>query len=275
MAKPILKWVGGKTQLLEPIRSLLPQKIRNYYEPFIGGASVFLNLASCGVIEGDSYLNDLNPELINLYTIIRDCPEGLKEELDKLVSKGLTQEAYYEIRAACPTGSAEKAARTLYLNKCGFNGLFRMNRKGQFNTPWGKRERVTFFDPANLLSCSQLLQKSVLTTGDFSLLAGGAGPGDVVYVDPPYVPLSATSSFQSYTSDGFGLENQKRLAKWCRELVSRGVHVLASNSDTPTVRELYSDFKIHVAPARRNINSKGTGRGPVNELLMVGCQSQG
>lgn len=270
MAKPILKWVGGKTQLLEPIRSLLPQKIRNYYEPFIGGASVFLNLASCGVIEGDSYLNDLNPELINLYTIIRDCPEALKEELDKLVSKGLTQEAYYEIRAACPTGSAEKAARTLYLNKCGFNGLYRMNKKGQFNVPWGKRDKVTFYDPKNLQECSEAFKRATLTTGDFSALAGNAGKGDVVYVDPPYVPVSATSNFSSYTSEGFGPEDQRRLAQWCREKVDQGVYVLASNADVPLVRELYHDFELHVIPARRNVNSKGSGRGPVNELLMVG-----
>lgn len=282
MARPIIKWVGGKTQLLPAIEALLPRNghERTYFEPFMGGAAVFFHLAQRGIFSR-AVLNDWNPELVNLYRSLRDFPEELMAQIDVLqtVDPSLGWEArYYAIREMDPTqlSPVRRAARTVYLNKNGFNGLYRQNKSGKFNVPWGKKDqRVECYDPDNIRSCSQLLNDfASLHQGDFLGTLDRALPGDLVYLDPPYVPLSKTSDFTAYTSEGFDYSDQQRLAIKFRELAERGVYVLLSNSDTPLVRELYDGFEINEVHARRNINSKGAKRGPVGEVIVVGRAAQ-
>lgn len=267
--RPFLKWVGGKTKLLPQLLPLLPKRINTYYEPFLGGAAVFFHLASTGLINR-AVLNDFNPELINCYRVVRDFPEELIEQTARLK---FDPGVFKELRAIRPSALSpvRRAARTIYLNRTGFNGLYRLNKKGEFNVPWGKYVNPTILDAPRIRACGEALNRyASLYSEDFSSVVEAAVAGDVVYFDPPYVPLNATSNFRSYTKEGFGLQDQKRLALCFRQLVERGVAVLASNSDTPLVRELYSDFETHVVHMRRNINSKGEGRGPINELLLVG-----
>lgn len=268
-AKPFLKWAGGKRQLLPELEKLLPKKIETYYEPFIGGGAFFFHLANQGRFHR-AVLNDWNPELINVYRVVRDFPDELVEQLDRLE---ITKEVFMELRAVDPMTLApvRRAARTIFLNKTGFNGLYRLNKKGQFNVPWGKYKNPKVLDPDNIMACGKTLNRyASLHTGDFSKIVEKAVADDVVYFDPPYVPLNSTSNFKSYTSEGFTLDDQRRLAICFRELVERGVRVIASNSDTPVVRELYEGFEIHDASARRSINSKADQRGPINELIIVG-----
>ncbi len=267
-AAPFLKWAGGKRELIPTIAPLLPPRIRTYYEPFIGGGAVFWHFANTQRFE-TAVLNDFNPEIVNCYEVIRDEPQAL---LDQVRQWPVTEELYNELRAQSPGAlpKVTRAARTIFLNKAGFNGLYRQNRKGQFNVPWGKRTNVTIVDPDRVLACSRALTGVTLRVGDFAAAVEGAGPGDAVYLDPPYVPLNPTSNFKSYTGAGFSDEDQARVAETCRGLRARGVAVLASNSDTPLVRSLYADFDLIVVPVRRAINSKATHRGPVNELLIVG-----
>lgn len=275
-AKPVIKWVGGKTQLLKPIFDALPETIETYYEPFIGGAAVFLALASEGRFRR-ARLNDWNPELVNLYSVVRDEPEQLMHLLDywrelyeadpKQVYAGVREDD----RADGPGLPVDVAARTIFLNKAGFNGVYRQNKAGKFNVPWGKKPKVNFYDRENMLACSHALKLvEGFTTGDFAPAVSNAGPGDVVYMDPPYIPHSATSNFTSYTSDGFSMDDQKRVADTARQLVQQGAHVVVSNNDVAPIYDLYAGFEIRQIQARRSVNSKGDKRGAVGEVLIVG-----
>lgn len=266
-ARPFLKWAGGKTRLLGVLSELLPDEIETYYEPFLGGASLFYHLAQQGRFR-HAVLNDCNPELVNCYRVVRDFVPELVEQLGALQ---VSKEIFEELRGIDPTSLSpvRRAARMIYLNKTGFNGLYRVNRLGRFNVPWGDYKSPKVVDEGNLRACSHVLNgAATLLDGDFVEAVGKAKAGDVVYFDPPYVPLSPTASFKAYTKDGFTLNDQQRLAICVRELASKGVLVLVSNSDTPTVRELYAGFEIHVARMRRNISSKGDGRGPVDEVIV-------
>lgn len=267
-AKPFLKWAGGKTRLLGTLSELLPDDIRTYYEPFLGGGALFFHLALQGRFRS-AVLNDVNPELVNCYRVVRDSAPELVEELGDLeVSKAV----FEELRRVDPTSLSpvRRAARMLYLNKTAFNGLYRVNRSGRFNVPWGAYDRPKVLDEPNLVACSRLLQESTqVRDGDFVASVQTASSGDVVYFDPPYVPLSPTANFESYTKDGFSRSDHERLATCVRDLARRGVKVLVSNSDTPVVRELYAGFQILTVRMRRNISSKGDGRGPVNEVIVV------
>lgn len=270
LAKPFLKWAGGKTQLTPYLEELLPRDIRTYYEPFIGGGSFFFHLANKGRFER-AVLSDYNPELINCYKVIRDFHSELVEQLEIL---SITKDDFYRIRAENPQdlSPVRRAARTIYLNKTCFNGLYRLNKKGQFNVPYGQYKHTPkLYNQETLEGCAEVLNRyAVLHTHDFAKATKTAVEGDVVYFDPPYVPLTPTSNFKNYTGDDFTLYDQQRLAICFKELASRGVAVIASNSDTPLVRELYEPFEKHVVQARRSINSKGSKRGPVNELIIVG-----
>lgn len=271
-AHPILKWVGGKTQLLGPILKLLPKSFNTYYEPFFGGGAVFFALNTQGRFD-QAIINDWNPELINLYTVVRDFSSPLTHELETLqnaYNASSDQKAYYlQVRAETPATPILRAVRTVFLNKCGFNGIFRQNKSGGFNVPWGKRPKVNLCDPSNIRRCAQALDKVAdFRTGDFTLAVKDAQAGDAVYMDPPYIPHSVTSNFTGYTSEGFTMEDQKRVAQTARELVERGVHVLLSNNDVPVIYELYEGFEIHKVEARRSVNSKGDKRGPVGEVLI-------
>ena len=267
--RPFLKWAGGKTQLLPQLEELLPRTINTYFEPFIGGGAFFFHLANKNRFKR-AVLNDWNPELVNAYRVVSDFTEELIEQLGQFE---ISKDYFLEIRATDPNdlSPVRRAARTIYLNKTAFNGLYRQNKKGQFNVPWGQYKNPRILNPEVLRACGRVLNHyASLYTGDFSKSTEGAGEGDVVYFDPPYVPLSSTSNFRSYTSDGFTMDDQKRLAEHFKELVNRGAAVIASNSDTPEVHELYEGFERHTVKARRNINSKGGKRGPVNELIIVG-----
>lgn len=264
-AKPILKWAGGKSQLLTQLLEHFPNKFERFIEPFLGGGAVALSLKP-GV---PAILNDGNDELIKLYQVVRDWPDELVKALDKL-SKDYSEEFYYQIRSQIPKSDIDQAARTIFLNKTGFNGLYRQNRKGQFNVPFGKRENCpALYDKANLLLVSSRLQSAKLQFGDFALAINAAGPGDFIYCDPPYEPLSRTSSFNSYTGGGFSQQEQQRLHKACTDAAGKGAIVAVSNSSASFILDLYAGNDIRKVVAKRAINSKATGRGAIEEVLIM------
>lgn len=275
-ARPFVKWAGGKTQLLPALCEIMPQKIRTYYEPFLGGGAVFFALAAQGRFER-AVLNDSNEELIDTFRVVRDFPAELMKALRTHQSNEWNTAAYFDrIRRQDPQTltPVDRAARMIYLNKTCFNGLFRVNRKGEFNVPFGRYKNPTLFEEVNLLACSKLLERVAnLQTTDFVEAIHDVGPGDVVYFDPPYIPISATSNFASYTTGGFGLNDHYRLAALFKQVVASGAFVLLSNSETSTTRALYSGFEVRPVTAKRHINSKGDRRGPVGELIIVGREA--
>lgn len=268
-ATPFLKWAGSKRFLAEEILRRLPAKINTYYEPFVGGGAVFFALAAEGRFKR-AVIGDANEELMNVYAMIRKCPDALM----LFLGRGFEQDekSYYRIRAQDPNklSPLARAARTLYLNKVGFNGLYRVNKKGVFNVPWGRQEGRGIFEEENILACSKALAETKLTSLDFEKTVAGARRGDVCYFDSPYIPVSPTANFTTYTAGGFTLADQIRLRDVAAALVKRGVHVLLSNADTPLVRKLYRGFKIEKVQAPRRVNSKASKRGNVGELLISG-----
>ena len=271
-ARPFIKWAGGKNQLLPALGGLFPTKFRTYYEPFIGGGAVFWHIAASRRFEA-ALLNDFNEELIDTYTAIRDSHEALIAALNEHMRQAWnTQEYFTEIRKQRPADLdlVARAARMIYLNKTCFNGLYRVNKSGGFNAPFGRYENPKLFEGDNIRGCSEVLQRKVeLTKGDFTQAITKASAGDVVYFDPPYVPVSETSNFLGYTSDGFGSMDQERLALCFRDLAKKDVSCILSNSDTPLVRKLYEGFEIVSVQAKRNINSKGDKRGNVGEVIVI------
>ena len=267
-AKPWAKWCGGKTKLLPKILPLFPEKIGTYFEPFLGGGAVFFALAAEVRFER-AFISDANKELADTYRAIAHKPL----EVIKHLSKHVYEESYYySVRASRPRSLAARAARMIYLNRTGFNGLYRVNKKGVFNVPFGRYTNPTICDEENLLLVSAVLRRSTVAVGgvDFEDVVKRARKGNVVYMDPPYVPVSKTSNFTAYAKGGFDEAQQVRLRDCFRQLDDRGVHVLLSNSDTPFVRRLYEGFRISMVKAPRRINSKGGKRGDVSELLISG-----
>lgn len=262
-AKPFLKWAGGKTSLLPEILPRLPKKIRTYYEPFVGGGAVFFALAVENRFKR-SVLGDANEELIETYLAVRDDLGGLLPRLKAHAVKH-SEDYFYKVRAS---RGSYGPARFIYLNRTCFNGLYRVNRKGEFNVPFGKYANPTICDEENLRACTVALSDVELLAMDFDSSTTGASRGDAVYFDPPYVPASDTANFTAYVKGGFGPETQERLHGVAERLAKRGAHVLLSNSDTPFVRKLYKGWKIERVEAPRRINSKGEKRGNVGELLI-------
>ena len=267
--KPILKWVGGKTQLLNEIEKRIPKKFNNYFEPFIGGGAVCFNFEF-----DNASINDFNPELANLYNVIKTKPFELIQDLKKHKNDS---EYYYQIRALDRNKEIynalldiEKASRIIFLNKTCFNGLYRVNSKGEFNVPFGKYSNPKICDEENLLKLSNYFKifDIKITNLDFEEALKEAEKDDFVYLDPPYEPISETSSFTSYNANGFNQEEQKRLKKVCDELTKKGVKWLLSNSASPFILELYKDYNIEFVKAKRSINSKGNKRGQINEILI-------
>jgi DNA adenine methylase len=264
---PFLKWAGGKRQLLAHIEALLPERIDTYFEPFLGGAAVFFRLAA-GRRFRRAVLADANPELVNCYRAIRDDVDAVIAELGQYRNN---RALYYRVRRRDPAKlpSIARAARLIYLNRCGYNGLYRVNSSGQFNVPFGRYLRPLICDEPRLRAASAALQKAKIVCDDFANTLKKVGPADFAYLDPPYVPLSATSSFTAYAARDFGMPDQQRLADVLRTLAVRNVPALLSNSDCETTRELYRGFdRIDRVPARRAINSVGHARGPVAEILV-------
>ncbi len=265
-SKPVLKWAGGKSSLLPQLINLFPSKFNRYIEPFLGGGAVFFSLRSDLI---PSLVNDYNTEIFRLYQIIRDYPNELIHYLDLFANK-YSEDFYYIMRSCYPENDIEKAARTLYLNKTGYNGLFRMNLKGKFNVPFGKRLNCpSLYDKINILSVSDRFQNAKLENKDFEEIINGTGEGDFIYCDPPYEPISQTSSFNTYNSGGFSFLEQKRLFEVCKNAANRGAIVAISNSIAPPIVELYKNSTIYRVLAKRSINSKGNGRGQVEEVLAI------
>lgn len=265
--KPIIKWPGGKSQLLNKIKERLPKHLKDYtywtyYEPFLGGAAVLLDLNPT-----DAVANDINPELINVYIQIRDHVDQLLLELellDRMHEDHPDTKAYYYIirdkfNEELGTNTCTQAARFIYLNKHCFNGLYRVNSKGEFNVPFNGKLSGRSVDPNHLREMSTRLKQVTFKLGDFEAAVLDAGPGDLVFFDSPYAPLTATS-FTDYTKEGFSYEDHVRLAKVFKELTNRGCYCMLTNHDTPLIRELYKDYKIEVVDVRRSINRKGDGR---------------
>jgi DNA adenine methylase len=262
-ARPFLKWAGGKGQLLEQLQPLLPPRYRRYLEPFAGGAAMFFSLGPRRAV-----LADVNAELVDCYLAARDDVDGV---IAALGGYRYGTEEYYRTRARDPQTLplAERAARTIYLNRTGYNGLYRVNRSGKFNVPMGRYTNPLLCDATNLRACSKALQGIDVRVADFEAVAARAKPGDFVYFDPPYVPVSDTADFTSYVPGGFSAAQQKRLATLFASLARRGVHAMLSNSDTPAVRELYRGFPIARVLASRAINSRGSRRGKVGEVVVT------
>lgn len=274
--RPFLKWAGGKTQLLPVLLAHVPAQFQRYHEPFVGSAALFWELYNQGRIQHGAVLSDVNRALIELYTVVRDAVEDLIAALQKHDQHKTSREYYYEVRSwdRLPDWEhrtlVDRAARMIFLNKTCYNGLHRVNRRGHFNVPFGRYQNPTVCDPQNLRAASIALQGVDLRVEDFHGVAGRAQPDDLVYFDPPYMPLSPTASFTAYSQYRFGAAEQHGLAKTFAELAGRGCHVLLSNSSTPLIHELYANFCVEKVPARRAINSNATSRGIVQEVLVIG-----
>lgn len=266
-----LKWAGGKLQLIEQLENLFPHKFRNYYEPFIGSGAVFFYVKS-KLKPNKVILSDTNEELINCFVIVRDKPSELVESLLNHRKKH-SKEYYYAVRSieSNRLDSVDRAARLIYLNKTCFNGLYRVNSKGQFNVPFGDYESPSIFDKNTLFQASQLLRGVHLQVMSFEKILDFAGKDDFVYFDPPYIPLSKTSSFTRYSKSDFSMKEQKQLSEVFEALHSRGCFVMLSNSDHALTRELYRDYKKNtvVVRAKRMINSVGSKRGAIDELIVT------
>lgn len=263
---PIVKWVGGKRQLMFELIKNMPKSYNRYFEPFIGGGALFFELQP-----EQAYISDMNEELINLYSVVRDNVYELIKDLSK---HEVSKEYFLEIRNIDRTeqytelSDVERASRFIYLNRTCFNGMYRVNSQGQFNVPFGHYKNPRIIDENNLLNCSELLKKTEIKCADFSEILTKVKKGDLVYFDPPYVPLNETSSFTSYTKDGFDINMQFKLRDVCDELDNKGVKFMLSNSDTKLVNELYANYKIKKVFASRQINANADGRGKITEVLV-------
>ncbi|HRI51935.1 MAG TPA: DNA adenine methylase [Pseudomonadota bacterium] len=279
--RPFLKWAGGKRQLLPELLSRLPAAFAEslgrgsplsgcrYHEPFVGGGALFFALSGRGAIApGSARLADINPELINAYQVVRDRVETLIDLLEVFRNE---EDFFYEVRGQQTSNlnPIQRAARLIYLNKTCFNGLFRENRRGHFNVPYGHYATAHFCAANELRAASRALRGVAIEVSPFESLAERAQPGDFVYCDPPYAPVSRTASFTSYSSGGFDEAAQQRLADLIVELGERGVSVLLSNSAVPFTRALYERCHVEQIYAKRAINSRGDRRGPVPELLVA------
>ena len=271
--KPFVKWVGGKRQLMQDLENNFPKQFTTYHEPFLGGGAVMFNLLtkkpqlSCNV-------SDFNSDLILAYVTIRDKLEKLIESLEnhsKNYHKNST-EYYYEIRKQEPKQQIEKVSRLLFLNKTCFNGLYRVNKKGQFNVPLGRYTNPNIVNKENLTAVSKILQskKIKISCRDFEAVLGDAKKGDLVYFDPPYQPVSSTANFTSYTHRDFTEDDLERLAKLADQLHSKGCYVLLSNSNSKTVKDFFSKkhWKISSINVNRAINSNAQKRTGHKEIII-------
>ena len=270
--KPFVKWAGGKRQIMPEIKKYVPENYDTFYEPFVGGGAVFFELAPRKAV-----INDYNSELMNVFECIKD-----EDKFDKMCTElnhheaNHSEEYYYQVRNIDrdvkkynKLADYKKAARTIYLNKACFNGLYRVNSKNEFNVPFGKKEKVNTYEGQNLgvVHCILNFNDIKLLSTDFEEAVKDAKKGDFVYLDPPYD--SDTSTFNDYTENGFNKDEQRRLALLFKELSDRGCYVMLSNHNTILVNELYKDYNIHVIEAKRNINSNGKKRGKVEEVIIT------
>jgi DNA adenine methylase len=258
--RTVLKWAGGKHALTSRILTLMPERFRQYYEPFLGGGAVYFALASERRFER-ARLADMNRELVNFYGVLKSDVGALLERLRDYATR-LDERDYYAVRDADATklDDVERAARFLYLNKTCFNGLWRENSEGRFNVPFGRYVRPQICDEPRLREASAALARAKLTRSDFETTCRDAAAGDVVYLDPPYVPVGR-QGFTRYQGQDFSDADQERVVALFRDLAGRGVLAIASNADARRTRELYAGFELHEVQMARSINSAGDGRG--------------
>jgi len=266
LIKPPVKWIGGKRQLLPELVKLLPKKYNKYIEPFFGGGALFFYLQPEYAI-----INDSNWELINFYQIVKNNPNDL---IDDLKYHQNTSDYFYAIRNVDRTSgygkisNLKKASRFIYLNKTCYNGLFRVNKKNQFNAPFGRYKNPTYLDVENLIKCSNVLQHTTILNNDFTIIKDYIQKNDFVYFDPPYHPVSKTSNFTSYTKDSFGEKQQIELKYLCDYIDNVGAYFLLSNSYSEFILNLYKDYDINTVRAKRYVNSDPKKRGDIKEVLI-------
>lgn len=269
LVAPVVKWVGGKRQLLGAITPLLPRRISAYCEPFLGGGAVLFSIQPAQAI-----VNDLNGDLITVYQVIRDDVDALVESLK---AHRNTPEYFYAIRdmdrdraAYADLSQVERASRLIYLNKTCFNGLFRVNSAGAFNTPFGRYKNPNIVNEPVLRAVNRYFAAGGVTFfhEDFAKTLARVEPGALAYLDPPYDPVSDTASFTGYSKGGFDKNEQRRLKRCCDDLTRRGVKFVLSNSATDFIKDLYQDYEILVVKAKRAINADASRRGAVEEVLI-------
>ena len=269
--QPFTKWTGGKRQLLPVIRELMPKKYNRYFEPFVGGGALFFDLAPKNAV-----INDFNAELINCYQQIKDNPQELIEIL-KVHQEYNSKEYYLDLRSADRDeridmmSEVQRAARILYMLRVDFNGLYRVNSNNQFNVPYGRYKNPKIVDENLVSAISTYLNSNQIEIkkGDFEKAVLDVQPGDFVYFDPPYIPLSETSAFTSYTHEGFSYDDQVRLRDTFKKLSDTGAYVMLSNSSSFLVEELYQDFNIHYVEATRTNGAKSSSRGKISEIIVT------
>lgn len=270
--KPFVKWAGGKRQIISKLKSFMPSKFNCYFEPFLGGGALFFS-----IMPNVAVINDYNEELMNVYRVIKD-----KEMYKKMIrvlkvhEKKHSEKYFYFIREKDQNKRSinrmkpwTRAARTVYLNKSCFNGLYRVNKSGFFNVPFNGKNNIKTYDKENLKNIhNYLVNKNIeMLSGDFENAIKNAKKGDFVYFDPPYDMVN--NSFTGYTNDGFGKESQIRLSQVYKDLDKKGVFVMLSNHNTPLIKDLYKDYKINVIKAKRMINSVGSKRGEIEEVIII------
>jgi DNA adenine methylase len=271
-ASPIVKWVGGKSKLLPELIARLPDRFGRYYEPFAGGAAMFFAIAPR--LAGGAVLNDRNPDLIATYRAVAKDVDAVIRRLE-IHRKHHGEKHYYSVRERWNDRSidwspVDRAATFIYLNKTCYNGLWRVNRSGGFNVPMGRYTDPPIYTPDALRVASRVLRGVELRNADYLEAVKDARAGDLVYFDPPYVPVTETSNFTSYTGDGFGADDQRRLATLAHDLVARGCRVMLSNSDTPFTRSIYAGLRIDRVFCSRAINCNASKRGEVAEVIALG-----
>ncbi len=273
LARPFLKWAGGKQQLLAQYEPHFPPKIERYQEPFVGGGAVFFHLWNQRRIPAEAFLFDHNAELVNVYRVVRDCAEALIEQLT-IHQTNHSKDYFYRLRGLdrhpdFGLDAVSAAARTIYLNRTCYNGLYRVNSRGEFNVPLGSYKNPDVVRANVLRAASAALRGVAIEQADFHSIVARGQRGDFIYFDPPYDPLSPTANFTGYTAAAFGEADQRQLAAVFSALTEKGCLCMLSNSRTPLILELYRDFRIETVQAARAINANASRRGPVDEALVL------
>lgn len=273
-ARPFLKWAGGKSRVVSQLIELFPEKFNSYYEPFLGGGALYFRISP-----QSGRLNDLNCALIDTYTTLRDNPEALLKSLSKLQDQYRSLDTidskrrFYLVNRAefnrLKKGSIKKSALFIFLNKTGFNGMYRENSSGQYNIPFGKQENPLICDIENLRRVSKVLKVIDITCTSYKDALAGASRGDLVYLDPPYYPISKTSNFTEYQAGGFSVKDQVELRDMFKTLDRKGCYVMMSNSACEEIKELYAGYNIYSVRVARAINSKAGKRGKIDEYVVT------
>ena len=265
--KPFLKWVGGKRQLVPEMVKFMPRSYGHYFEPFLGGGALFFSQ-----LPKNATISDVNEELVNCYQVVKQDPTALIAELKSYI---YDKEYYYHVRnldrdpvAFSTLTNVARAARLIYLNRSGFNGMYRVNSKGQFNVPFGTYKNPNIVNEQVILKASEALQSAEIKHASFETIVASARKGDFIYFDPPYMPLSTTSNFTKYAKDDFSEQWQEKLALTCRSLHEKQIRFIVSNSYCGKIKELYDGFNFAEIKAKRSINSKADGRAAISELLI-------